>query len=1127
MNKRYRVKVHDWQALSGESRGNVQIGHYFVFLEAGALGGRGQRLHMGGSGRHVLPLIEQPVEFPGGAVVPGAPALRPLGSVTSDRDLYRAEEDSARLFLVAPDAPADVELVVTMDGQPFTERRPELSHGVGIEVLGALLPGRYEAFLRSPKGHFGERAHFTVAEYCLAPMSAKLTRHELKRTDVLSFALSVESYQVPFEGALRISLVEDGRSVSSRELRPTAPGTYEGSLRILGDGPFELQLVATQNPALTAEVALPGSARKERETTLISELGAEVHFGLMPEPAALPVRGGFVSEGASRRVPLVNEHVVCRNGQLRAERSLEALTLIVADLARGCFSVREVGDVVAGETIEVPLETPACTVVAGGYIDGRPFEGFTSYLREQRLSLSLQAPEQATPGEDLEITLRTEALGTVPVLLSVRDRRLSQHKGPATSLAASCKHGFAVVTEPFEDGRGIEPLVDDTLPPIMTRVGAEMPSRTRERTLSAPRTSERPATMSQLALGGGTLDKLRVLADEELSAEPESQGPRDTFLQTLFYDVVWLEREARVPVRLGDALTTYSIEAFALHGGDWVERDATLVVDQPVRIDLQVPPMVHPRDEAMGCLRASTTSGRMRVEVRRDGEPLQLSRQGEPLAPAAELLGDQHLTFALSPGEYHAIVEDLASGERDEVACFVGEPGKLRTIGREVVALQQGAALDASGDGILALRILPGIDGTLDGLVEATSNYQYLCCEQTAARILAGIFMLLGTEDPRRRRQAEEIILAGIEREERMWWTQKGFCMYPDAGHINHFYSQLAVKHLWSLRGLEELPSLSRSLRRALVRGLEMADDVAKAHGLRRVPKNIACAHDAWVAIQAGDEALQPEARAYLDALVDDRGALCREAPKRSLLNTIFGASGPRWDDPVTLRAERAYAAAALLRLGDLRRGIRLANDVTSALGSNGMLYSTVDSVAAIAMMAELQKRHVGKQALVAINGEEMSAAEAIEFGDLIESVSVIDGVALVEVSRLREEDWMRFADEIPLRVDFGDDLGSRPKLAQGQRVTLRVALPRGYQFGDLLHVCLPPSLSRLSGGGQVKRFSLDFAGEDELEIPLVVTGKLVSTERFTLCMRNMFEETRGGCPGVLAIEPSKGIPAN
>jgi hypothetical protein len=93
-----------------------------------------------------------------------------------------------------------------------------------------------------------------------------------------------------------------------------------------------------------------------------------------------------------------------------------------------------------------------------------------------------------------------------------------------------------------------------------------------------------------------------------------------------------------------------------------------------------------------------------------------------------------------------------------------------------------------------------------------------------------------------------------------------------------------------------------------------------------------------------------------------------------------------------------------------------------------------------------------------------------------------------------------------------------------GDEINLKVKIEGGYKVGDLLWVCLPEALSRIIGGGQVKKFSIDFEGKDEVSVPLAATSITVnrdggiSPQHFAVCVRNMFEEERVGSPGLLDV---------
>ena len=93
-----------------------------------------------------------------------------------------------------------------------------------------------------------------------------------------------------------------------------------------------------------------------------------------------------------------------------------------------------------------------------------------------------------------------------------------------------------------------------------------------------------------------------------------------------------------------------------------------------------------------------------------------------------------------------------------------------------------------------------------------------------------------------------------------------------------------------------------------------------------------------------------------------------------------------------------------------------------------------------------------------------------------------------------------------------------------GDMVDLVVKLVDGYHPGDLLWVCLPAALTSVQGGGQVKKFAVDFRGCHRLKIPLAVTSVTVCPDgssgyqHILVMLRNMFEEERVGNPGGIPV---------
>lgn len=168
----FKITNHDHKRASPYRKGKVQIEHYFVFIN--------QKTNM------VLLLVDQPVQLDSVTTTPEPRIIKPIGSVVTIRDFYRAEQDTVfgKSFFIAFPTPAkDLRLV--------------------IDCNGAL-------------------------EHRLAPLSARLISHQLKRyTEIFSFELAVESYQMPFDDELMVTLIgTQKREIGHLRLLPLSPGHY-------------------------------------------------------------------------------------------------------------------------------------------------------------------------------------------------------------------------------------------------------------------------------------------------------------------------------------------------------------------------------------------------------------------------------------------------------------------------------------------------------------------------------------------------------------------------------------------------------------------------------------------------------------------------------------------------------------------------------------------------------------------------------------------------------------------------------------------------------------------------------------------------------------------------------------
>jgi len=1165
----FQIKINDDKRAS-QLKDDVQIGHYFVFLKDKKVvrDSRLKRLLIKKtwSINKVFPLVDEPIELNGVTITPEPRLIEPIGCVVCDRDLYRAEQDTVNLFIAFPKPPEDLHLNIDCNGTFFTKRNVQLDNGIGIERLSMLLPGQYEAQLSIAEKRIGTPVSFTVAAYTLAPLSARLLSHRLKREiEQLWFELAVESYQKPFADELLVTLTDKGKEIAQIGLLPQSLGYYAGGVKIHGEGPFRLRLIAANDAERVAEVAIPGSRKIERQVTIISELGQEKCFAMMPEANALPLRGGYLTDGKFLATPLTVEKIVTEQRLIQVNADMESVVLVILDLTTGDFRIQKVGDVSAGNTITVMNDAPMSTVFIGGFVEGQPFEGYTTFIKPIPFQLSVEVPKTIRPRTDLIMRLRCEGMETktIPVLLSIRDERLTATDKPEVSLGAAAKRGIDVAIDGMADRTFTSMTEVIYLPHIRYRnevkfVKRGMPASVIAATTKNELSFGKAYSEDELSLdleGGNT--ELVLGGDDDLSLDLESiednlsleldsddddlildmvdlplknltkenqsttrspkshnqknESLRSDFPEVLFYDLVSVSGTKKVVIPLSDSFGTFSVETFAMVNGDWTQNQTTLIVDQPVRVDLELPLAVHHDDTVIARLYAATSSGKARITLTHNGKRIAFKSSLTPDfqkessthdAENAEVNTPIELEFYVKSGVYIAKVEDTLTADTDYIEKIVGEPGKFKSYAKELGLLVQGESIDLKIADAFSLRVLPSLDSPFNSLVTATANYAHLCCEQTAAKILATMFMYLTAKNDGQRNQAEQIILAGIAREQKMILSEQGFAMYPGQNYISEHYSKLAVRYLWKLNQLEELPNISDNLRQAVRQGLSLADQAAKAHKMQRIPAQIQNFEDAYTFASANKE--KQAVRQFIANEINFCGTITLKNPQHVVAN----------------RKKLAYAAASLIALNDLKSGIKLANQVTRQFNEPGRLYSTEDSVAAIALMVQLRKSGlITGSANLRVNGQKMMTTEAAKLVDKIKLVDVLDGVAAIEITRIHEEDWSQFANNFPLNIEFRDTQNRKlQQFKAGVRTDLIVSLPDGYKIGDLVHIALPACLSWIQGGGKVKQFTLDFEGKNELRIPLVVTSPIEGKQHFAVCVRNMFEEERATSPGLLAI---------
>ncbi len=393
----------------------------------------------------------------------------------------------------------------------------------------------------------------------------------------------------------------------------------------------------------------------------------------------------------------------------------------------------------------------------------------------------------------------------------------------------------------------------------------------------------------------------------------------------------------------------------------------------------------------------------------------------------------------------------------------------------------------------------------------------------------------------------EAAILVWHKRLKSMYLPKQGFCLYPPeeggAKKPDTYCAPLGVQHLLNLPASERSGVKQKALLEVLDDTRAMVKDAAAYYKIDSPPEEIKDCHAAYRALANGaSQKDKDRAAAYVRSrLVERNGKTYVEVAEHQPSYRLWGMA-------VSTREETAYAAAALLATkepGDLPRAIAATNSLTGQLNEEGRLYSTVDTAACLALMIGLRDSGVVTNAQagrVLLNGQEMRLADALAYAGKVEALRSLEGVVAVQVTSEVIEDWRAFNSQLSAEVRLERKGRSQQRFKVGDELDLVITVPH-YEPGLIAHVCLPDALARVVGGGQVKRFSLDFCEKNVLRVPLAAVGSTIlpagkdregpglsrgpgagkkdsqaNAQHWAVIVRNMFKEEQVGNPGLLQV---------
>lgn len=1182
-----------------------------------------------------------------------------LRCVTVDRDLYRHRTDIVHVLVVDLDRPGQlVPILIRSTNSALEAQMVQLDeNGLGLARVGDLPIGQYEISF-TDGGYQGPVCSFRVAGFELAPLVATLTHQQLSGRK-LSVKLNLQRFDKPFTGTVRIDLLDEGERVDCR-LAEARDGIAFAAVELVGEGPHSLEIHVRNEADATATIPLQGSRREERVATTLSRCGPTYVASMMPYTGSQCVRGLHIVQMGKQSAPIWLTGIGQRKVKLEVQKQVEDCCVVVRrfeppqnhdeEKTELTHRVHRLGDLAAGDIVEIEAPSPAGVISLGGFVDGMSWEAtavaispgeLSTQIKLQQSDALIDSTSAIQAGKSLTLRVQADAAIDGSVAVLVKDARLASSQRPEQELANQLKTASEdshpgpvwiddISTRFFESSISYvrpmhyPPLSDEVLQQLrnqgtlssqqiadlqdmqlkpddlwlaitlrgyadattLARAVAEvhhweyvdfdefnLPS---EIALQCPESVARENLVFPIAETDGeltfvmadpfdleTIDKLRFILNRRIrcaistveqiaEAINENYGQvayeyAETMLQeftdtaidftdtanlladsmpidreepspsanihepsyTLLCDIIPLkEGVAEIEVLLPDEPGHYTVETFAVSQLDWQQQTLHFESTAEPYVKLQLPEVIFRDDSAMGRFVARTSSPFMSVRLLHEGKPVLLrdtSNHYQPLENEYLEANEVELAFEVMPGTYQAEVIDRVTGRVASVTKQVSLLGEFTERCRVSQLLMPGEAVEVN-DVIGRIRLALNPKRTRFRVAQATANYEHLCCEQTAAKLFAALVCLsLAEPGSPACTAALQSAQAGVRRLRSMWSRVKGFYAYPN-GMIFPELGVMAAEHLMKkqfINGcLNEVPEVTPIL-------AEIDELLAGAMQFYRIKVEDGPLRNCWDAYVM----LRSPHCTNIDRIVEFAR---RKINVRRLRLSVYH------------RAELAYAAACLLRVGnaeDVATALPVANQLFEQVEASGMLYSTVDSTGLLILMQELSHRGLYQSdSSLIVNGQTQTVVDVLASDQPIQSLVAGTDPVSVELIRWRYTHWASSNATVPMKVTLQHLRRHRHHFHEGESITLNIMLPDGYRVGDLLWIALPPCLSRLEGGGQVKQFTLDLEGQPSVSIRLAATSlsatpwQASKPQHFLVCLRNMYDEDRIGNLGPIPV---------
>ncbi|MBN1997246.1 hypothetical protein JW935_06830 [candidate division KSB1 bacterium] len=1055
----------------------------------------------------------------------------PIGAVCPTKMLYDTKETVPILVCDPENKGKNVQLLIQNSSHtPETISLTLDHHGCALYHLHQPLEGDYKVRLANTTF----TAFFKVARYQLVPLHAEYIEHPvLEKNDKMKCKVKLTTYEVPLNGNVTVELLQGEKRITRFELH-VINGLTEPVFQLpSGEQDLSINFLFDDK---SASLPVRGGKQSERQHFTANPLGKVVSVSTLPPGD--DVRGLYFDHQKTNHAPFELENISADRGVLKINhKKMEFICIDVVDPVhkRNFSFIPE--NLTNGSRIMFDVPDPYCIVFIGAIISGKAYEAYTTVIHPERTQIKIKIPEKIEPGD--EGTIMLEASQETGVLVTITDGRAVSQSTLRHSFASELKKGIQNTVGSLTPGEPVNNLskhyrpytvsgresgglvgdllsqlsdfMDDEKSFMRPRLRRNISPQFSSHSFMAPPSYDEPYRKLHI----GATRACRLVAEKPAVTKiPESPKendevvkqvigiPRRKSRETVLCRYFSLKGKKVIGFRAPETMTHLNVSVQTVCGYEPKLIEKKIAVTKDLFIEFNTPSFVHPKDKVQGKLYVQCQTGEFKFQLFKDGVIVPLTNNHNTLATDQWLNKDGTFTFPAVPGKYTAILEDK-EGHTDSVETTITAPGQFIHKVKSIKMLKPGDSVSLEENGYIAIQLLPSLEKPYKKALKVTADYQHLCCEQTAAKIVAASLMYLygGGDD---RSKAESMIVAGIQREAKMFRRGNGFLMYPDSSHMSEHYSRLATEYL--LYGLKSLSGVasSQALQNACSYGLQMAQNAAQFHGIQFPPKKVSSCREAYYVLLEDPNNLA--AVEYVNTKIKHEG---------HYYCVKNGTS-------VSSRTETAFAAAALFLSGpaNIDKAIMTSNWMTKQMNQSGAWYSTMDSIAGICMMNAMNRLDVltgMENAPIEINGK-MSDLRSMESKQEIQSVKNPGENTIflpVQVTELKKENWNANRSNVDVSVKLTNSAGKSVNKARiGEALDLKILLRNGYNIGDLCFICLPPALSFVYGGGQIKKMAIDFEGKDNISVPVAALTATDGVQHYAVSIRNMYDEDKIGNPG-------------